>query len=300
VLFRDSAAFRAVLWARLKLGRDRLLELHSFDRAVADDVIRRIRAAEADSFLRGFLLELVDHFGVRTKEHEEGDVFLDPSHAYIESFPSIPADGRLATFDRRRAIAREDIRFLSADHSLVQDAIDLLVDSPAGTTAFVTIEADEPNLLLEAVFVLEAVAESRWHIDQFLAPTPVRVVVDVRGNDLTTERDPVALARFYEDGDIHRFLEQPGFNGAVLKEMLENATDRANEQAAAVKRAAEQKAVTALSSELQRLLDLQKVNPNVRAEEVALAREQIDRTRAAVTQARLRLDSLRVILEGAE
>jgi len=64
--------------------------------------------------------ELLDHFGVRIKEHEEGDVFLDPSHAYIEGFPSIPADGMLATFNRQRAIVREDIRFLSADHALVQ------------------------------------------------------------------------------------------------------------------------------------------------------------------------------------
>ena len=107
---------------------------------------------------------------MRIKEHEEGDVFLDPSHAYVEGFPSIPHDGMLATFNRQRAIVREDIRFISPDHSLVQDAIDLLIDSKSGTTAFGRIESDKPNLLLETIFVLEAVADSRWHVDQFLAP----------------------------------------------------------------------------------------------------------------------------------
>ena len=63
-----------------------------------------MRAADADPSLRNFLVDLLDHFGVRIKDHEEGDVFLDPSHAYVESFPSIPADGMLATFDRARAI----------------------------------------------------------------------------------------------------------------------------------------------------------------------------------------------------
>src|SRR5439155_22389869 len=121
--------------------------------------------------------------------HEGGDVFLDPSQAYIESFPSIPADGMLATFDRSRAIVREDIRFLSPDHSLAQDAIDLLLESKAGTTAFGRVEEDDPALLLEVIFVLETVADSRWHVDQFLAPAPVRVVVDLHGNDLTSERE---------------------------------------------------------------------------------------------------------------
>ena len=113
-----------------------------------------MRAADESPFLERFLGELLDHFGVRVKEHEEGDLTLDASHAYVEGFPSIPRDGMLATFDRARAIAREDIRFLSADHPLVQDTIDLLIDSPAGTTAFCTLEAKKPNLLLEAVFVL--------------------------------------------------------------------------------------------------------------------------------------------------
>ena len=294
----ETSAFRAELGLKMKRGRDRLLELNSFNRDVAERVLARVRATDADPFLRNFLLALLDHFGVRVKEHEEGDVFLDPSHAYIEGFPSIPADGMLATFARQRAIVREDIRFLSPDHALVQDAIDLLIDSKAGTTAFGTIEADEPNLLLEAVFVLEAVADARWHVDQFLAPTPLRIVVDLRGNDLTEERKPATLAADFEDGDIHRFLERPGFNGAVLKTMTEAATEQAEERGRALKKDAEAKAAAALTAEWQRLVDLQKLNDHVRPEEVALAEEQRQRVRAAIGQARLRLDSLRLILEG--
>lgn len=297
-LVRDTAAFRAELTARMRQGRDRLLELNSFNREVAERVLAGVRAADADPLLRGFLLDLLDHFNVQVKEHEEGDVFLDPSHAYIEGFPSIPAEGMLATFDRRRAITREDIRFLSADHPLVPDAIDLLLESPAGTTAFGTIPADEPNLLLEAIFVLEAVADSRWHVDQFLAPTPVRVVVDLRGEDLTAAREAARLARDVEDADLHRFLERPGFSGAILKELLEAASAHARESSRALQTAATERATVALGAEVQRLLDLQKVNPNVRPEEIALGREQLERTRAAIEQARLRLDSIRLLVEG--
>jgi len=294
----ETIRFREELTVRLAKGRDRLLELNSFHPAVAAAVIDRIRAEDRDPFLRHFLSELLDHFGVRIKEHEEGDVFLDPSHAYIEGFPSIPRDGMLATFDRARAIVREDIRFISADHALVQDAVDLLVDSQKGTTAFSVVTAPKPNLLLEAIFVLEAVAEAAWHVEQFLAPQPVRVAVDLRGGDLTAARPALSLASDALDGNLTRFLELPGFNAAVLKAMLGGATALAEGQSAALRTAAATAARSALGAELQRLVDLRKVNDHVRAEEIELASRQLEQTSAAIAQSRLRLDSLRLVLEG--
>lgn len=293
----ETIEFRKVLSEKMKKGRDRLLELNSFNPEVAARVIERIRAVDADSFLKNFLADLLDHFGVRIKEHEEGDVFLDPSHAYIEGFPSIPPDGMLATFDRKRAIVREDIRFVSPDHSLVQDAIDLLIDSKSGTTAFGFIKSDKPNLLLETIFVLETVADSRWHVDQFLAPTPVRILTDVRGNDLTSQRSANALAEDFEDGTIQRFLERPGFNTAMLKTLLSAATIRAEDLIRALKTAAREKATAALTADLQRLIDLQKINDHVRPREIELAREQLERTCTAIDQARLRLDAIRLVVE---
>ena len=295
-LVEETLVFRRALDEKLKKGRDRLLELNSFDPNVAEKTIARVKAADADRSLREFLLALLDHFGVRMREYEEGDVFLDPSHAFIEGFPSIPADGMLATFDRRRAIAREDIRLLTADHSLVQDAMDLLIGSPSGTTAFVTMLAEKPGLMLEAVFVLEPVAESRWHIDQFLAPTPVRVVVDLAGEDVTEEYPSADFAALATDADIHRFLEQPGFEARRVKDLAETAEELAEARARPLREAALERAGTALEAELTRLEHLRRVNDHVRPEEVALAREQLERTRAGIAAAQLRLDAVRLIL----
>lgn len=292
--------FRAALTLKMKNGRDRLLELNSFNREVASGVIDRVRAADADPFLRRFVSDLLDHYGVRVTDHEEGDVFLDANHAYVEGFPAIPRDGMLATYDRRRAISREDIRFLSADHPLVQDSIDLLVDSPTGTSAFCLIKAAKPNLLLEAVFVLETMADARWHVDQFLAPTPVRVLVDIHGNDLTDQRDGASIADEIEDAPLPRFLERPGFNATLLKNLLEAATERATTRIKVLKQAARETAAATLTADLQRLVTLGKLNDNVRPEEIDLAKKQVRHTRSAIEQARLRLDSIRLIVEGVE
>jgi len=296
-LVAETQEFRRKRAARIEKGRDRLLELNSFNAAVAARVLAAIRATEADRSVRTLLLDLLDHFGVTVKEHEGVEITLDASHAYVESFPSIPADGLLATFDRRRALSREDIAFLSADHALLRDTCDLLVDSPAGTTAFGSIIADEPNLIVEAVYVLEPVAEAKWGVDRFLSPQPVRVVADVRGNDLTEERTAEAIAKEFEDGELHRFLEQPGFNAAMLKKLVATAGAEAETRAAKLRHAASERAESVLKAERQRLLDLQKLNDHVRPEEIALVEAQREQVRAAIAVARLRLDSLRLILE---
>lgn len=294
----ETAEFRRALALKLQQGRDRLLELNSFNREIAAKVIEEIRAVDADARPRAILSEVLEHFGVRVTEHEKGDVFIDSGHAVVAGFPSIPRTGMLATFERARAIVREDITFLSPDHPLMRDAIDLLVDSKAGTTAFGHLRSNTPNLLLEAVFVLEAVCDSRWHVDQFLAPTPVRVVIDLRGRDLTAVHSATALAEDVDDANIHRFLERPGFGAAPLKELFDNASKHANEQTSTLKSAARAQAAAGIGADLQRLIDLRAVNDHVRPEEIELAREQLAHVLAAIGSARLRLDSIRLIVEG--
>ncbi len=299
-LITETAKFRTALVEKMHRGRDRLLELNSFDPAVAEKVIARVREADADLTLRRILTDLFDHFGVRMKDHEEGDVFLDADHAYVEGFPSIPRDGMLTTFDRSRAIAREDIRFVSADHPLTNDTLDLLINSPVGTTSFGLVEADAPNILVEAIFVLETVADSRWHVEQFLPPQPVRVVVDLRGGDLTDEWDPQTVADLVKTVPIHPFLERPEFNPALMKNLIEGATDTAEKTVVAVKQKAEAAAQAQLGADLQRLSDLQKLNDHVRPEEIKLAQTQLKKTCGAIRDARLRLDSIRLIVAGFE
>ena len=297
-LIEESAAYREKLQERLHRGRDRLLELNSFDPVIAQRVIDNVRAADSDLTVRRLMAELFDHFGVRVKDYEGGEIFIDADHAYVEGFPAVPREGMLATFDRQRAIVREDIRLLTADHALVGDTMELLVNSPTGTTAFGMVEADVSNLILEAVFVLETVADTRWHVDQFLAPQPVRVVVDLRGQNLTAEWDPRTTPDLVTETPITPFLERPEFNAELMKNLVEGATSLAEKEAAPIKNAAEENARDRLGADFQRLVDLQKINDHVRPEEVKLAQVQLKKTCGAIRDARLRLDSLRLIVAG--
>ena len=55
-----------------------------------------------------------------------------------------------------------------------------------------------------------------------------------------------------------------------------------------------------LTADLQRLVTLGKLNENVLPEEIDLAKKQVRQTRTAIEQARLRLDSIRLIVEGVD
>ncbi|MDA0345837.1 MAG: RNA polymerase-associated protein RapA [Verrucomicrobia bacterium] len=298
-LVEETIVFREQLQEKLRKGRDRLLELNSFDKNVAGKIIERIREVDSDSSFREGLCDIFDHYGVRLHEHDEGDIFLDPSHAYIEAYPSIPQEGMMATFDRARAITREDMAFISPDHPIYWDSMDLLVNSKAGTTALGLIEANTSNILLEAIFVCEAVADSKWHVEQYLAPTPIRMLVDIRGNDLSDDRTHEAITAEAEDGNIYRFLEMPGFNEGLLKAMIEGATELAEAEAEALKAKAGTTAHAMLSAAYRRLVDLRKINDHVRLDEIDHARKQLKKTLNAIAHARLRLDSIRLIVEGA-
>lgn len=122
--------------------------------------------------------------------------------------------------------------------------------------------------------------------------------MDIRGRDLTDEQDEVALRSELEDAPLPRFLERPGFNATILKHLVEGAGEVAATRSKAVRRAARERAMATLSVELQRLADLAKLNESVRPKEIELAGQQLKRICTAVDEARLRLDSLRLIMQG--
>lgn len=188
--------------------------------------------------------------------------------------------------------------FVSPDHPLVADSIELLVNSDKGVTGFSLLEGDVPGLSVEAVFVLETVALSHLQVDRFLSPAPIRVVVDLRGSELTGERDMAWAKTFLESGDLNRFLERPGFSREFLEAMLGGAEDVAEKTAKRLKTTAKTAAKKALGAEIQRLEDLRKINENVRPEEVAIAKSELQGVLDAVDAAGLRLDSFRVVVEG--
>ena len=189
-LIEDSRDFRETLEASLSQGQDKLIALNSFREDESHELVEGIRGLDASRTLDQFMSRIFDHFGVNVDDIDERSFRLSPGQLFTDSFPGLPDEGTTVTFDREQALGREDVGFLTWDHPMVRGSIDLMLSSEQGNGAMVTWtdpKVAAAPIMIEAVFVLESVAPARLHVDRFLPPTPIRVLVDMSQQDCSAE-----------------------------------------------------------------------------------------------------------------
>ena len=207
---------------KLERGHDRLLELNSCKPSRAEEIIAQIRAQDSDAGFEEFFIRMLDHFGVHVEELGNRSHLLLPGHLLTDAFPALPPEGMTVTFDRQRALSREDLGFMGADHPLVRGALDLLLGLESGNSAFgVWKNSGAEGILLEICGVAECVAPATLHIDRFLPSTPIRVVVDHASQDHT--EDAALASAVFEKGDIFKLLDRAVVKKKLLPTMLEKA-----------------------------------------------------------------------------
>ncbi|HJU41104.1 MAG TPA: RNA polymerase-associated protein RapA, partial [Tahibacter sp.] len=180
-LIAETRAVHEELSRLVHAGRDRLLELAS-SREARDETLRAaLTAADADLESDDFILRLFEQFGVEHDEVGTRTYVLDPEYVTTEGLAGLKDGPQQVTFDRATALAREELPLLRADHPMVASAIDVLVEGEQGNAAILVDDALAPRtVLVEAVFVLECVAQRSLGVERFLPPLPLRVVVDTK------------------------------------------------------------------------------------------------------------------------
>jgi len=292
---KRTRTLHAKVAGKLARGHDRLLELNSSKPERAATLIGQIRTADTDIGFEEFCVRLLDHFGVQVDDLGTRAYLLKPGHLLTDAFPSLPSEGMSATFDRTRALSREDLSFMTGDHPLISGALDLLLGSERGNSAFgIWKSSGSESILLELHAVVECVAPSALHADRFLPPTPLRIVVDHAMADRGD--DPAVQAARLEKGDIFRLLDRGQMKRKLLPAMLAAAQAFATTRMQAVVAGATSAMETQLQDEIERLETLRTINDHVRPEEIAAAQQQKAELHTALSGAHLRLDSLRLVL----
>ena len=295
-LFADTRRVRDEIAKRLDRGRDRLLERTSLRPERADTVREAIAAEDEARTFERYLIRLLEHFGVEIDEVGDRTYRLGAEALYVDAIPGLPGAGLTVTFARQVALEREDLTFVTRDHALALGALELLLGSERGNSAFAVREAMRPEgLLLEAHFVLEAVAPPALGIDRFLPPTPLRVLLDQSGQPKSA--DTTELADL-SSGRPDALLDRPEISGRLLPTLFTAAEAEATQALRTRVEAAKQAVTRELGRELDRLRHLQAVNDRVRDEEIDLATREIDELLRHLDEARLRLDTARLIWHG--
>ncbi len=294
-LIDRSKRARAEVTARLTKGYDRLLELNSNRPGRADSITQGIIAAESDPSFERFIVRLLEHFGVQVDEIADRTYVLREGELLTDEFPQLPSGGIAATFDRRRALARDDVWFLTQDHPFVRDVLDLFLESGSGNaTIAVQSDSDREEMLLELVAVVEVIAPAELDVERFLAPRPVRVVVDGRGQDRTSSNwiDESDL----RTGDPEDLVDVDYGGPELLPTMIDAAVAAAAERMMVIVAEATKQLDEELQREIDRLSDLAEINPNVQRGEIEALDRHREEIRNAIDAARLRAAAMCLVV----
>ncbi|GEP45556.1 RNA polymerase-associated protein RapA [Brevifollis gellanilyticus] len=294
---KETKTLRSQVTKKLERGHDRLLELNSCKPEQAETVIDVIRKQDADDEFEEFFVRLADHFGLEIEEMENRSYVFKRGDLITDAFPSLPEEGLTVTFDRQRAITRENIAFLTIDHPIVRGALDLLLSGEAGNSGFAAWRGcSSEGLILETHYVVEVVAPAALHADRFLAPAPIRVVVDHANKDLRA--DSSYLHAKLDKSNPTRLLEKAPVRKKLFPAMMSASRKIAEAEMQKLVTEATATMKAQIQAEIDRLEDLRQLNDHVRPEEIEALKAQITSLEEAIGGARIRLDALMLVLQS--
>ncbi|MDA0152705.1 RNA polymerase-associated protein RapA [Vibrio sp. Makdt] len=299
-VIEESAKLNQSLKADLEKGRDRLLEMHSNGGDKAHEIAEKIASTDGDTNLVTFALSLFDTIGLNQDDKGENALVVTPSeHMMVPSYPGLPYEGATITFDRDTALSREDMNFISWEHPMIQGGIDLLLSEGVGTSAVSLLKNKAlpvGTILLELVYLVDAQAPKRSGISQFLPKTPIRLMMDGRGNDLSAQVEFDSFNR--QLSPVNRHLASKLVNSVQgeIHKLIEAGEAQVLPKVEEVRQQAQRDMQTNLNGELERLQALKAVNPNIRDEELEVIEAQINELTGYISKAQVQLDSLRLIV----
>jgi ATP-dependent helicase HepA len=294
-LIESTKAAVSEISLRLKIGRDRLLEQHSFRPREAHELVSMIRKFDEDDSFKAIIKELLKSRGILPEEFQSDTWNLLSESQLDESFPGLSSSRSIVTFDRTKALQREDYEFLTIDHPAVTGGIDLFISSNTGNACYAVKKVSNgAELLMEAVFVAECIAPLSLFIDRYLPPIVIRIVVNNKGIDRS---DSVA---HITEGSIENistfpFMENIEVKQKLLPSMLKRAETLAAEKCASLIKESMQKIKSIAGSEVERLISLKKMNPSISDQEIVFAEKEYSQLMQTVSKASPRLEAVRLI-----
>ena len=299
----EAKQTRLGLEAQLQAGRDRLLEYNSCRPRVAS----RIKDAMVDFDSHNLLPQFVERFlasaSIDHSVQRDGSWVIAPIDSnevneYMESLP-LGEDGMSLTFERKLALQREEIDFITHEHPLMRAIYELASTSTFGNTTVGMLKSaamPQGTVLLEINFRVETIAPKVLNLPATLPTQNIRVFMSEQGGDLSSRISAEMIMPYIERLDNNRARQVIKARGDVIEQRYCDAEDIARAQLAEIGAQASSRFTQQWSREIKRLKHLQTINPNVRDSEI----ERLEQLQAQGEQALASLslvpDSIRILV----
>jgi ATP-dependent helicase HepA len=284
---------------QMEKGRDRLLEYNSCRVDVAEEYLKDARESDKNFILSEYMETIFDCYGVHTEEHTDNSYILTPTDNMVTSFPHLPEEGLTITYARNTALLHENWHYLTWSHPMVTAAIDMVLSYETGNAAIISFKHPEftpGTVLLESHYILESSAQQDFALRNLIAPQLIRLVIDENGlpSDITLEHD--FLENTKSSVDIKTANKIISMKQKSIKNMIEKSNQLAMDIAPKLVTQSRIKTESKLTLEINRLIELSKINPNIREEEIDFYKSQQDKCRQILDTAQPRLDAVRILI----
>ena len=298
-LLDTTQSYQRELIQMLHRGRDRLLEHNSYRADIAIRLQQDALRHDQDPGLTDYMDAAFDCFGVDTELHSESCYIARPGTHMISPFPGLSDDGITLTYSRQIALANEDMQFITWEHPMVDDTMQMVQSSEMGNTAVTAVpyaQIESGTVVLECLYILEPASSTKLQTQRYLPPTVVRVVMDEKGNQHHSGLSSSYIRRKQVPVDSGTANKIVALKGSEIRSMLSLCEEQAQRRATETRARALDKTAKTLHKEIDRLRALRLVNSNVRLEEVEFFQQELQDLTEIMASTSLRLDAVRVIV----
>jgi len=285
---------------QLEQGRDKLLEINSSGILHPSELLDDLTEADQKSDFTQFALQLFDVAGVQQEDRGEHCLVLRPTdHMLTSDFPGLSEEGATVTFNRKTALSRDDVQYLSWEHPMISGAMEMILSSDIGTTSVAILKNNSlpaATTFLELIYIVEALNTDNAQLSRFLPTTPIRLLLDKNGKDLGQSVTFDSFDRQLTPINRHISRKIANTSQPLIHQLIKNSLPTAQSLMAEILLNAKQEMQQTLQQERDRLQALQSVNPNIREDEIQYLRDQQADFEQILNQTQLKLDGIRFIV----
>jgi len=299
-LIEDTSKEKNAVKDAMQAGRDRLIELNSCRKDKAEEIIKEIKQQEEADELIGFMEIMFDAYGIDHEEHSDKTWILHPSdHMRTGYFPGLGDESMTVTFDREKALSREDFAFVSWEHPMVSESMDMVINSEIGNAFVTTLEMDgieSGTILLETFATVSSIAPKYLQLGRYLPLSPLRTLI-------SKDKKNYAKALTHEKLNKLCMKIDKKIALAIIKQikkeietMIDFAQKFTNTSLKEKKETAIQAVDNKLGEEIKRLKKLKQNNATIRDEEIEFLISQLNACKTVINEAKYEMQALRLVI----
>ncbi len=295
-LISKTRQFRSETEKNLTQGKNILLEMNSFKPHSAQSIIRAVETFESDKNLEDILVRIFSYYGIETDFINDSVFKLNFNTVTDEDFPAFARLSDTLTFKRSTAILREDVDFFSWDHPFVHQAFEYFITNNTGSCSLTRLTNQKSQgIFLETVFVLECMAPLHLDMNRYLTCDPIHLLVDHKGKNITEKFNFKEFSKNLTEDQKNWFKDLEPVRQEIIPAMIQKSISIAEMLSLDIIKTTKTKIEEMMGREITRLLELKKINADIRESEINAFQIQTASLLEHLSSARPRLDALRLI-----